>query len=291
MNAVARNFCEQDLLNIAYEVIEELGFDVQIETEAFTEGGLKECWKFLGDNSAQLLVLAAILTVVFTYLMIPDSEAVRLDKELKRLSIEKLKKELSEASVVGDQTVDEVSTVLAENNGKIIVKKSEYYKRLALDPKVESVGYSVLDDNKVPIGSEKLVQRGDFPRFILLSNKLPKVVLEDAFITIVSPVLKEGRAKWKGFFNDETISFEMYDHNFKDSVLSRKVSFTSGDSYICVLEVYKELNEVGDEKIINYRVTDVLKKVEDGVKIETESGKSYRKAKEMQSKQGVLGLD
>lgn len=46
MNAFVRNECEKELLTIIKEVILSLDIEVDIESEAFKEGGLKEIWKF-----------------------------------------------------------------------------------------------------------------------------------------------------------------------------------------------------------------------------------------------------
>jgi hypothetical protein len=54
MNAFVRNECEKELLTIFKEVILSLDIEVDVESEAFKEGGLKEIWKFLGKNGVQI---------------------------------------------------------------------------------------------------------------------------------------------------------------------------------------------------------------------------------------------
>ncbi|MBJ6934453.1 hypothetical protein JG626_18940, partial [Vibrio cholerae] len=81
-----------------------------------------------------------------------------------------------------------------------------------------------------------------------------------------SRVLKEGRYKWKGIFEDKTITFDMLDAQFKEDVLLEKISFKHGSAITCVLRIGRELDEVGDIKITGYAVSTVLT-VTDGVEV------------------------
>ncbi len=62
MDAVVRNRCEHELLQIYNELQNELGSDVTIETEAFEVGGLTELWTFLSDNAVQITLLLTALS-------------------------------------------------------------------------------------------------------------------------------------------------------------------------------------------------------------------------------------
>ncbi len=50
MNAFIRNECEKEILIILKEIITNLNILIEIESEAYTEGGLRQVWKFLGTN-------------------------------------------------------------------------------------------------------------------------------------------------------------------------------------------------------------------------------------------------
>lgn len=54
MNAFIRNECEKELLTIFKEVILSLDIVLDIESESFKDGGLKEIWNFLGKNGIQI---------------------------------------------------------------------------------------------------------------------------------------------------------------------------------------------------------------------------------------------
>lgn len=75
MDAVLRNRCEAELLAIFQEVASTLGVPVQIDAQALAEGGLREVWKWAGENSGQLsVVLSAVAILVALAPQIYESE-------------------------------------------------------------------------------------------------------------------------------------------------------------------------------------------------------------------------
>ena len=102
---------------------------------------------------------------------------------------------------------------------------------------------------------------------------------ENAQIEIVAPVLQKGNAKWRGIYKGETINFSMNDPDFKEAVLAKQISFKNGDVIVCVLDIHRELNEIGEVKPKDYIVRIVLDKHENGVLTETSEGKKYRREK------------
>ena len=284
MDAVVKNECEAEFLAVAYEVISLLDLDITLNAEALQEGGIKELWKVLGENSSQLTVFLLVLTAVFTYQMIPDSELTGLQKENLRLQNEQLRKELLQSEINENTIKNHVTS--ANENQKIVTRRSNFYRKLDHNLEVRKLGFSTLDKDQKPIGDEIIILKGDFLHFIQRSNKLPVETDESAQIEIVAPVLREGKAKWKGIYNEESISFFMDDHIYKDAVLSKRISFTSGNVITCVLEIHKELNEVGEVVIKKYSVQTVLDKIENGTAKETSSGKKYRADKKIQDSQG-----
>ena len=145
-----------------------------------------------------------------------------------------------------------------------------------------------MDNDWEPISDERLVPRSDFSKFVLSTNKLRSEVDDCAVIEIISPVLKEGRYKWKGVYNENSISFEMQDSHFRDSVLFENIPFKHGSKIVCVLVTHRELDEIGAIKITGYAVTTVLDKVDDDIPQETPQGKKYRHAKKIDESQGNL---
>ena len=81
--------------------------------------------------------------------------------------------------------------------------------------------------------------------------------MDDAYIEIVSPVLKKGKTKWKGIYNQESISFSIHDADFLDGVYTRKVSFSNGSAIRCLLQEKRKINDKGEEVISGYEVLEV----------------------------------
>src|SRR5699024_12752690 len=103
---------------------------------------------------------------------------------------------------------------------------------------------------------------------------------ESATIDIISPVLKEGKSKWKGIYNEKHISFAMDDEIFKRDVLGKRVSFKNGSRIVCVLKIHRKLDEAGEVKITGYSVDTVLE-VSDGENLkETLGGKTHKRSEE-----------
>jgi hypothetical protein len=297
MNAVVRNKCEKEILAAAYEIASVLKIDLDIETFAYTEGGLKEHWKALGKNSPQLTLLIAILMAYFTIYPRTDSELTELDKEEKRLQIEKSKLEiekLKKEAEASSRPVEETAQIIAQSlqsHGKAIVRRSNYYKLLNDYLKVNSVGYNPGPTSPNPI-PEIVVQRAVFSRFILKSDKLPVETDENAVIDIYSPVLINGKYHWRGNYKGTTISFSMLDHKFRRSIVNKGIQFQNGTSLRCVLSIFRKFNELGEVVVTGYSVLTVLDVSESGEKfVETPQGRTHRHVKALIESQQSLFKD
>jgi hypothetical protein len=293
MDALVRNKCETEALAAFLEIAAQLGITVQLETTAYTEGGLKEIWRFLGESNNQLSLLLAIIVLIFSRVPISDPELDSLNKEIarltieeKKLNIEKLKREIKQGRVT-QESIDAATSAL-ESNFKIATRRSNFYRGLLGYEKVTSVGFSVIPESKSELPIEHTVQRAEFGKFVLLTDKLPIEVVDGAKIEIVAPVLREGSYQWKGIYQSQPISFAMLDEAFKTSVLRREVSFQRGSTIECVLNIHRKFNEVGDISITGYSVSTVLTK-SDGVTVqETPQGKRHRHQKKLEASQGQL---
>lgn len=305
MDAFVRNRCEAELLAIFQDVCSTFDIYLPVETTAYSEGGLKEIWKFLGENGVQLTVVLSIfgivLTIVSTTLSrIPVSdpekdarekvlaelsiEEKRLSIEEKRLAIQKLKNEV-ESGAVKEETI-KAAAIAAEQNLKIHTRKSNFYKLLENYEKVSGVAFSPLDANDSPVAQEKFVPRSDFKKYVLLTNELPVETVENATIEIISPVLKDGNYRWKGVYQKQPISFSMTDTEFKNSVLRQEVSFQHGSCIECVLQISKKLDEVGEVIVTGHSVPIVFQKQDGTQTFETIQGrrhKAYKKLKDGQA--------
>jgi hypothetical protein len=293
INAFLRNKCEAELLAIIAEISVILNVETELVATAVKEGGFREFWDVIKGNASAVTVVLLVAQLMFTIApMLHESENEELEKELNRLQIEesKLNIEQLRKEVKADnptpETVEKVAKTLTRNL-KIIKRKSNFYAELSKKQTVSKIGFSVLDSDFIPQSEERQVERKDFRKYVLNSNKLKAEEVE-AEIEIVSPVLKEGRYKWKGIYNDQSIGFDMLDLSFKDMVLLDNIPFQHGSSILCILRIGRELDEVGDVRIIGYAVTTVIEKIDGSSSIETSQGKTYRHAKKYMEGQGAL---
>lgn len=293
INAFLRNKCEAELLAIISEISAILDIEAELVATAAKEGGFREFWDVVKGNANAITVVLLVVQLMLTVApMLHESEKEALEKELNRLQIEESKlniKKLREevkAAAPSPETIERTAQHLS-NNLKIIKRKSNFYAALSKKQEVSKIGFSVLNANFVPQTDERQVERRDFRKYVLNSNKLRAEEVE-AEIEIVSPVLKDGNYKWKGIYNNQPISFDMLDLAFKDMVLLDNIPFQHGSSIICILRIGRELDEVGDVKVTGYAVTTVIEKIDGSTSIETSQGKKYRHANKYIEGQGTL---
>ncbi|WOG27643.1 hypothetical protein [Endozoicomonas sp. 8E] len=296
MDAFVRNKCETEILAVIKEVAETLEIKIRVESEAHKEGGLRDIWKFTGDNNAQIALVVSVVALILSQVPKTDSETEKLQKELlqlsiqeKKLQIEKLKKEIKE-NELSDNAV-EAAKKITNKSYKVIARKSNFYKKLSHYDKVSNLGVSSLDHDGLNVGCQEIIPKSKFKRFILASNNLPTHTDENASVEIIAPVLKESNAHWKGLYKDEPISFSMQDKEFKEAVLNKSVSFQHGSTIVCVLKIRRKLDEAGEITVTGHAVDTVLEKIEKGVSKETTQGRQYRYARKMQDSQHELSLE
>ena len=128
----------------------------------------------------------------------------------------------------------------------------------------------------MPITDERIVLRNNFRNFIIHSHNLTPITIDDALVEIIAPVLKEGRYKWKGVYENEPISFSMNDKYFNLDVLNEVISFKHGTTIECVLLIHQKLDETGEIQITGHSVSTVIRKIDSGEELETLQGKKYK---------------
>lgn len=295
MNAFIRNECEKELLTIFKEVILSLDIEIDVESEAFKEGGLKEIWKFLGKNGVQITLVLTVIVLVLSRIPVENKELVNLqienlelDNELKRQELKKIKSEVKTNEELTEEVVERVLEIL-DKDYKIIWHKSNFYKKLNFYPKVTKLTTQRLNEQNEPVEKERTVERQDFGKFILRSDTFPPNIDEEALIDIISPVLKKGNFSWKGFYKGDIISFEMNDQMFKNSVLNKEIEFINGTAIKCVLHQNRKIDETGFVKIVQNKVLTVIEIITEDNYLATEQGKRYKRDKDLKKDQ--LKLD
>jgi len=281
IDALLRNKCEKEIIDIVYEVASILGLETVIEAEASSEGGFKETWDLLGKNSPQLSLLVAVIALVLSQTPRTDSELQFLQKELikvtideKKLSIKKLKNELEKGKINNESVQDAVDIV--NQSYKVIVRRSNFYKEVDKNITIKQVSYLGVSQNKSLELDEKIVPKRDFKKFILSSNVLKPIIVDEAIIEIVAPVLNGGKTKWKGIYSDEPINFSMNDSDFVQSVIEQTVSFQNDSTIIGELKIHQKLNEIGEVVITGHTVTTVIEFTDGSLLQETSQGKHHR---------------
>ena len=308
MNAFVRNKSEAEALAAFQYMAEQLGFDVLIESTAYTEGGLREVWKFVPKKDrvalAGLIVsLLGVMVNIWNAPPKPDKELERAQKELllltiqeKKLTNEKLEQEIrikappAAQAVAAEQpaakavpapgapraTPEPPEKVSLQMDLRVRTRRSNFYKALLPYDRVIGVGFGVIPDGAAEPDSEAFVPRASFRDFILHTDKLPSEIVPNAVIEIVAPVIRAGDIQWKGVWRDEMIGFAMGDKVYKEMVLRREVSFQHGNAIECVLEIEKKLDVTGEAKVTGYTVSTVLAKIEGKVSTETPQGRAKR---------------
>jgi len=290
MNAFVRNKCEVEVLAIISEISEIMGVSIQVESEALAEGGLRNKWKILGDNSGAISVVIALSALAVSVYPHIDNENRNLEKEDLQLSIEERKHRLSllKERIKSGGDFESLASDILNEDYKVTTRRSNFYKHLNHYPKVSKVGVIRRDIDDSLLGEERVIERRDFNKFVLKTNKLPPNIDDKAIIEIVSPVLKSGKYQWKGIYNGKVIPFSMSDHAFKASVIHGEMSFQNGTVIKCVLEEALKLDEIGDIKSTGYTVTTVISKDDNGEWLETKQGINYEYSKKQRNNQGEL---
>lgn len=291
MDAVVRNSCEREFLAMIKTFSEELKIQIKVDVEAKEEGGIIEWYNFIVSNDG--VALSALSTFVLQIIQLFLTRKSKLDKEEQKLNIELLKIQIENAKNEAKQKRIEISDIteekiieLIDNNIKLKKQRSNFYQKLEKETKVETIEVSIAE-NKDKIINTASVERKDFSLYILESNELDPIDIENAVIEIISPVLKKGKDKWTGIYNGEKIMFTMHSNEFKTLVQIGDVVFKNGASINCLMHIKKEIDNEGNIKIKSYEVMRVNSHFTNNEPVETPEGKRNRQnieAEKMQMK-------
>ncbi|HQT82400.1 MAG: hypothetical protein B7Z60_01905 [Ferrovum sp. 37-45-19] len=243
MNAFVRNRAEKDLLEAVKRVCELLDANIEIETEAYQEGGLIEQLFFFASAANILKYFSPAINDILKYHFTKSKTDDAIKEEtLRGLLLDNDNKELEfQAKMVK----------VLEDRG-VTRHVSNYYKKIKAYDKVTKVGFKNVTSGTAAL----VVDREKFKDFILIDDT---TVIEDddAFIEIISPVLKEGKFSWRGRYKNEKIDFSMGDAKFKAEVIAGQHHFANGFLITCLLQITITFDEFGDEKRKSYSVKKV----------------------------------
>lgn len=250
MNAFVRNAMEKDFLSIVNTISSSLNLKIELESRATKEGGFIEILDIIEAHpvSSTIIVSSAGYAIkrFLEYLLTGAYKKNKLENEKLELEILKLKKE--SAGIDENQLEQKLARPI-----------SNYYAKIEKYEKIRAVGFG----NEV--NNEYVVQRDEFRNFILIDDKEEEVD-DDANIEIISPVLKEGRYKWRGIYKNESIDFSMGDSKFKNDIIDGRYDFGNGSFINCQLFITKTYDEFGNEcKNRSYRVAKVYETKRDNL--------------------------
>ena len=250
MNAFVRNAMEKDFLSIVNTISSSLNLKIELESRAAKEGGFIEILDIIEAHpvSSTIIVSSAGYAIkrFLEYLLTGAYKKNKLENEKLELEILKLKKE--SAGIDENQLEQKLARPI-----------SNYYAKIEKYEKIRAVGFG----NEV--NNEYVVQRDEFRNFILIDDKEEEVD-DDANIEIISPVLKEGRYKWRGIYKNESIDFSMGDSKFKNDIIDGRYDFGNVSFINCQLFITKTYDEFGNEcKNRSYRVAKVYETKRDNL--------------------------
>lgn len=292
MDAYVQNKCEYEFLGILKEICSTFNVELVVETQPLQNGGLRRWFRLTSkeeDKKATItiaLITALLTTIIVTPLsttiskvteraidkLFEDSVMQSLEKEKLRLEVENLRLEVRE------------KTEKLDTSNVIKKKKSNFYVTLDNYQKIDKVSYSYSHEHEEVL-EEKIIQRNDFKKFILVTDELEPIHEDEIVIEIISPVLKKGNYKWMGIYNGEAVPFTMKSKEFKELVQLGQVQFKNGTSINCSAIIKRKIDNEGIERITNIEVNRVNHYFENDKPIETYEGRLHRKKKEAERKQ------
>lgn len=280
---------ESEFIHLIKEVASHLDIRLHLETEALARGGIVQKWKVFNANSGGVACIFTLITLVITLLPDSDRELLELQKEEKRLQIQLLRNELKNQETASKETIEEAASELSADI-KIVKRKSNFYQAIQSEEKIEAFEITPIE-NEEPTDKPIRVESDEFANFIALTGELPTEIDSEAIIEIISPVLKKGKFKWKGYYKNILIDFWLQDKEFKESVLRKEIDFHSGTAIECVLEMKIKVDEVGIVSTSGYYVKVVKKLLEYESEKITKSGEEYFAKQEAKKAQLHLSLD
>lgn len=288
MNALIRNKCESNLLAILKEISSVLNARLQVETEAYQEGGLKERLLLKAKSDFLMTFAAQIFSDVMPLEVDLEKTVNEENKQETKERVESLRRELKQFEKDAKAGLDlENVNDLFQKNLKIIKLKSNFYKQLSACEKVTKVSVQLMDADNGELRRAVSIHSKSFKNFILKADALKPEVDETAIIEIISPVLKTGSYKWKGIYalTGKIISFSMKDNDFKNEVISQGLAFKNGTRIECSLESTRKMNEFGEVVVTGYSVLSVNQKLDGEATSETPRVRTKPKKKEPEMQQ------
>jgi len=279
-DAVVRNECEKELLQIYHEIAKALDLKLLVQSEPPKDGGFVEFWTFLGQNTSQITIIVSAVAIILSRRPVENKkltqlqiENLELENELKRNELRNLQLKTLKGDELNDKLIINVVNLLSLNY-KIIWRRSNFYKKMLEYRRINKFSSQRFLD-ETPIGQERQIKRSDFPNFILSTDELPDNEIKEAEIDLISPVLKSGNFLWKGFLKNQIVPFEMQDNPFKSMIQNGEMMLNNKVTINTLLIQKRKIDENGLIKITKSIVKLVIDYRINGVKYITKDGQNY----------------
>lgn len=232
MDAIIHNKCEANILEAINNLAEIFDEDISLDVSALGEGGIIDRLKISVNSSTAKDVILILVGALANHFISPSVSLDDTQKMLNRADVIRRIKE-------GNYTDDELEFVIL-GDPKLLSAKSRYYKELDKEPHVTRVSCSTYGEHCPPKAMvNSSIDKRDFIKQVLINT--PTSIVQDYTATtviVISPVLsKESKAKWRGIFNGDTVSFRIKDKDFLEQVYNKEVGFTTGTSLKCDVRV------------------------------------------------------
>lgn len=271
MNATLESESTVTFLQAVNYVSKYAGLNINIETTSLKEGSVVRCFRFVIEEKDDNHWLLYIFMTLFKSIFFQKSVGIDLLVD----SFDNEEREQLQAILKRKQLTKEKIEKLATDY--VVTKhRSDFFKRISKNQDIQ--GLSIETGEKFTFEDKVKTQRiiaDEFKDYIV--NLLPEeVTIENACVYIISPVILKGqKAKWKGVFTNQVITFELKSNEFKTKA-QNGLEFRSGSNIICTLKYKKTIDGDGKEHITDYQVVFVLKYGVDDNYEETLEGKKKR---------------
>lgn len=266
MNALVQNKTEKEFIKIVLEISELFNLDIEILTEPLQEGSIKRFFKFKFNkkdikdiqkdvlkNTIGGLALYVLITSISSDNLLEDKDYIFLKNNEVRLNIQHLENELKK-----DENYEQAQ--------KIKKAKSNFYEALSHEERL----------NKISFNNEIIIDKSEFKDFIIVTDVVEPIIIEETLVEIIAPVLKKGNYKWKGIFDSEVITFYMKDKEFKESVQDSQIEFKAGFTIKSNMIINRKIDNDGEIKVKGYEITEVYEYSVNTTYVETRQGRKSK---------------
>jgi len=252
INAITRNSCEKEMLTVFQEICDLYSVNSEILSILREPGGIKDFWRITSENSGNIAAIAAILALFFSIYSHYDNKESEMEKNaemcLKKLQIQNFRKKqdfydpeecltMDQLSISGKQVLDNLN-----KNKKTVIARSNFFKTLSQDKNIEKFASACEYTNN----HEIIINPDEFTELIIPSPRKTIIPNDYLEISLISPVFRSRKYKWRGLVGDDVINFKISDRKFNKAIKDIKFPFRDGDVIQCAIKTKGEIDYFGD---------------------------------------------